>query len=91
MSKWNCAIIRSNSNQPIALVVLVNASGFGNSATRDAVVQVFGSTPPFVGLSIVTATQSGSTLKMQGDASLVGQLSHQDWLLWDWRDVEIAA
>jgi hypothetical protein len=89
MSKWNCAIIRNTSDQPMALVVLMNGTAFGDSASRDQVMRTFRMTQPFVGLSIVAATQSGSTLQMHGNTNIVNQLGQQDWSSWDWRDIEM--
>jgi hypothetical protein len=73
----------------MALVVLMNGTAFGDSASRDQVMRTFRMTQPFVGLSIVAATQSGSTLQMHGNTNIVNQLGQQDWSSWDWRDIEM--
>jgi hypothetical protein len=89
LGKWQCAIIRNTSQQPIALVVLVARSAFSNGRQGDAVRALFRRTKPFRGLSVVLANQAGKTLHLKGDSSLVSQLSRQNWLGWDWRDITI--
>jgi hypothetical protein len=88
---FDCAIIYSTSNQPMAAVILVNSSAFHNQTEREAARATLSRLDLLAGVSVVMATQiSADRIEMSGDPSLVSQLSQQDWLLWDWRELTVS-
>jgi hypothetical protein len=74
----------------MAAVILVDSGTFHSPIRREEARSAFRTVDILQGLAVIMATQNGNAIQMNGDANLVGQLSRQDWMGWNWVTLTVA-